>query len=283
MKQLLAACLLVSTAALTPVLAQGTDEFAKLPWVSGPEFGKIADQATIKLADKYMFLGADGTSRFLELTGNPPRPNHYLILPRAEGANWWAVFHFSPEGYVKDDEKLDADALLKSLKASDGPGNEERKRLGMSPLYTDGWEVPPHYDAATKRLEWGVRVRDDKGAMAVNYSSRLLGRDGVVAAILVTDPVNLAKDRVAFNAALTGFDFNGGKRYAEFRDGDKVAAYGLGALVLGGAAAAAAKTGAGKAIFKGLGVAILAGAAAAWAFLKRLFARRRESTTASGE
>ena len=42
---------------------------------------------------------------------------------------------------------------------------------------------------------------------------------------------------------LTGFRFREGQRYAEWRSGDKVAQYGLGALVVGGGTAVAAKTG----------------------------------------
>jgi uncharacterized membrane-anchored protein len=270
------------TAGVSAQAPDAPNEFQKLPWIAGPGVGQIADEASIKLSDQLMFLGEQGTRRFLELLGNPPRSNHYAIVPN-DGSDWFAVFSFSGEGYVKDSEKLDADALLAAIKESDGPGNEERKRLGMSPMYTDGWQVAPHYDATTQRLEWGVRLRDDNGNMTVNYATRLLGRNGVMSAILVTDPASLEKDRVAFNQALAGFQYNAGKTYAEFTEGDKVAAYGLGALVLGGAAAAAAKSGAGKAIFKGLGIAILAGAAGAWALVKKLFGRRRESVTVRSE
>ena len=181
------------------------------------------------------------TRRFLELMGNPPRDGHYLIAPA--DLDWFAVFSFDPVGYVKDDEKIDADALLKSLKESDAPGNEERKRLGMAPIYTDGWHVPPHYDAGTKRLEWGMRLRDEKGGMHVNYTSRLLGRSGVMSAVLVSSPQTLTEDMKAFNAALAGYDFVAGEKYAEFKSGDRIAEYGLAALVVGGAAAAAAKAG----------------------------------------
>src|SRR5262249_52971771 len=153
-------------------------------------------------------------------------------------------------------------------------GNDERKRLGMQPIYTDGWSVPPHYDEATRRLEWGVRLRDHDGRFVVNYTSRLLGREGVMSAVLVSNPESLEKDRAAVDAALNGFAYNSGKAYSEFKEGDKVAAYGLGALVLGGAAAAAAKTGAGKALFKGLWIALAAGAAAIWAFVKRFMGKK---------
>lgn len=275
MKQLLAwiACALAALATQT-VAAQGSidEEFRKLPWVMGPERGKVASQASIALDDKLMFLGEQGASRFLELAGNPPRPNHFVVVSRE--ANWFAVFSFNPDGYVRDDEKIDADALLKSLRDSDEPGNEERKKLGLAAIYTDGWQTVPHYDTATKRLEWGVKLRTEDGKSIVNYTSRLLGREGVMSAVLVSSPESLEKDMVAFKQALTGFEFDTGKRYTEFREGDKVAAYGLGALVLGGAAAAAAKTGAGKAFGKLILGGLAAGGALIWGLFKRLTGRK---------
>jgi uncharacterized membrane-anchored protein len=278
MKRWMMALALAAASAMVSAQDKGASKddpgaaFRNLPWVTGPEQGKIAEQATVKLGQDFGFLGEQGTSRFLELNGNPPRPGHYTLVPK-EGS-WFAVFHFNPDGYVRDNEKIDADALLKSMKEGDESGNEERKRHGMQPIYTDGWSVPPHYDQATRRLEWGVRLKDHDGRFIVNYTSRLLGREGVMTAVLVSNTETLDRDRAAFAKALDGFTYNSGKSYAEFKEGDKVAAYGLGALVLGGAAAAAAKTGAGKALFKGLWIALAAGAAGVWAFAKRMMGKK---------
>ena len=225
------------------LLAQGSqpDELKKLAWQSGPTEGRIGAKATIKVPQGYVFLGEKDTSRFLQLVGNPPRDGHYLFAP--DTLDWFAVFSFDATGYVKDDEKIDPDALLKTLKASDAPENEERKRLGLSPLYTVGWEVPPHYDTDTKRLEWGLRLKSEGERFTVNYTSRLLGRTGVMSAILVADPHTLAKDTHAFKAGLQDFSYVPGEKYAEFKAGDRVAEIGLAALVLGGAAAVASKKG----------------------------------------
>jgi uncharacterized membrane-anchored protein len=230
-----------------PLLAWGqadsatVAEMQKLAWQRGPVEGRIGDKAVLKVPQGYVFLDAKNTSRFLELTGNPPRDANYLFAPSS--LNWFAVFAFNPAGHVKDDEAIDADALLKSLKRSDQPENEERKRLGMEALYTDGWQVPPHYDTDTKRLEWGTRLRTERGELIVNYSSRLLGRSGVMSAILVSDPQNLAADSQEFKGALRDFSYVAGERYSEFKPGDKVAQYGLAALIVGGAAAVATKKG----------------------------------------
>src|SRR6185436_3988690 len=243
MKTLIALMLVVLSA---PGLAQkdpdqAKRELASLQWQKGPGSGKIANKAEIAIPDNYVFLDEKNTRRFLELTGNPPRDGHYTYAPLSLA--WFAIFSFSDTGYVKDDEKINPDELLKSLKDSDGPANEERKRLGMSPIFTDGWQVPPHYDPETKRLEWGVRLKTDHGEPVVNYTTRLLGRSGVMNATLVSDPATLAQDVGEFKTSLQKFSYVSGEKYSEFKQGDRVAEFGLAALILGGAAALATKKG----------------------------------------
>ncbi len=233
---------------------QAMQELRNLAWQKGPGTGQLAGKAQITIPDNYVFLDSQNTRRFLELTGNPPRDGHYTYAPST--LNWFAVFSFSSTGYIKDDEKINPDELLSSLKASDGPSNEERKRLGMSAILTDGWQVPPHYDPETKRLEWGVRLKTANGESVVNYTTRLLGRSGVMNATLVSDPNNLAQDIASFKGSLQKFAYVPGERYTEFKQGDHVAEFGLAALVLGGAAAVATK--------KGLWGAIAAFLAAFW-------------------
>ena len=257
------------------------EELQKLAWQRGPAEGALGDRAKIQVPKGYSFLAERDTRRFLELMGNPPRDKHYLIAP--SNLDWFAVFSFDPVGYVKDDEKIDADALLKSLKEGDAPGNEERKRLGMASIYTDGWHVPPHYDSATRRLEWGMRLRDEKGGLHVNYTSRLLGRSGVMSAVLVSSPQTLNSDIKEFNSALGGYSYNAGEQYAEFKSGDKIAEYGLAALVVGGAAAAAAKAGLFKTLGKFLWVIVGGVLMGGWALLKKLLGRKETPPPGPGQ
>jgi uncharacterized membrane-anchored protein len=217
------------------------EEMRKLSWQEGQGVGQIAKRATIAIPKDHVFLDSKNTRRFLELTGNPPRDENYTFAPAS--MDWFAIFSFSETGYIKDDEKIDPDDLLRTLKQSDGPGNDERKRLGMSPIHTDGWQIAPHYDPETKRLEWGVRLKTDSGQIVVNYTARLLGRTGVMSATLVSDPNTLSKDIAEFKRSLEGFSYAGGEKYSEFKQGDKIAEYGLAALIVGGAAALATKKG----------------------------------------
>jgi len=258
-------------------LAQSSDEspavrqLQQLAWQRGPAAGDLGGIATLKLAEGQGFLDAPNTKRFLELTRNPPRDHRYTLMARDGG--WFAIFFFEDSGYIKDDEKLDADALLKSLQEGDKAGNAERKRLGMPAIYTAGWAVPPHYDPVTRRLEWGVQLRGEDGHPLVNYSIRLLGRRGVMHAILVSAPESLTSDVAEFKASLSGYAFVSGEGYSEFRAGDRVAEYGLAALVLGGAAAVATKTGFVKAFGKLIVVGVMGLGAAVLAFFRRLFRR----------
>lgn len=281
MKKLLAAWALAGLAmagtagaqsASAPQAAEDTTarQLAELRWLPAGNTGSIDGKAQFKASPDFTFLDAGDTDKFLQLNGNPPQGSAYTIAP-VKGS-WFGILRFSPEGYIKDDEKIDADALLKQLKEQNVAGNEEKRKQGYGTLTLEGWALPPRYDDQNKRLEWGTRLRSDgDNAPLVNVSTRILGRSGYTSAILVSTPETLEADLAEFKRALKDFDYISGEKYSEWREGDKVAAYGLGALVVGGAAAVATSKGG----FKVIGLAIAAAAAGLWAGLKRLLARKK--------
>jgi len=275
-----ACALAVSLALAAPRAAVAADgeqdvraEMQKLPWQVGPATGDVGGRSKIRIPDGARLLPESSGSRFLELTGNLPEPGDTVLVHNG----WWATLSFEESGYVKDEEKLDPDALLSAMKRNDEKANEQRSKRGMATLDIDGWIVPPHYDPSTKFLEYGLKLHaSDSPRPVVNYTMRLLSRRGYETVVLVTSPDTLDRDVKDLHQVLEGFAFNPGETYSEFRAGDHVAEFGLGALVLGGAAAAAVKAG----WFKGLLVALAAGwkvvaaaAVAALAGLKRLFGR----------
>ena len=273
---------LVTLAALlcVPGLGRAQDDpvFKKikaLDWKTSPAQGQIAGKATIKLDGNLGFLDAANTSEFLTLQGNLPSTDTFTVA--APDLRWFAIFSFLDEGYVKDDEKIDADALLKTMKENNLASQEERKRHKLPPLFLEGWAIPPRYDPATRRLEWATMLRTETGHKTVNFSTKILGRRGHMDVVLVSSPEDLEQDIVAFKNSLRGFDYIAGERYSEWTQGDKVAAYGLGALVLGGAAALATKKGL-WAVLGGFFAAawkLIAGVAiAGLAGLKKLFSKK---------
>ncbi|MEM9333806.1 MAG: DUF2167 domain-containing protein [Pseudomonadota bacterium] len=182
---------------------------------------------------------------------------------------WFALFSYEDTGHVEDDEDIDADALLDSIRAGTEVGNEERRRRGWAEMNIVGWQSKPAYSDQTNRLSWAI-LAESAGEEIVNYNTRLLGRTGVISAVLVAEPAILDTSIAEFETLLEGFAYNPGQTYAEYKPGDKLATYGLAALVTGGAAVAVTK-GLNSGTLKAIGLAILAGFAFLWGRIKRLF------------
>jgi uncharacterized membrane-anchored protein len=257
-----------------PLLAQG--QGPKLSWIAGPKTVDLGRVAKLDLPAGYIFLGADDTRRLQEAMGNVPDGGEVgLVAPASEDESWFVIFDYRAVGYVKDDEKdaIDARAILDGIREGTEEANKVRKQKGVPGVHVVGWQQPPRYDERTHNLTWGILGRDDEGGKVVNFNVRLLGRNGYVSATLVEDSERIAAARPELDTLLDAFSFKAGSRYSEFRPGDKVAEYGLAALVAGGAGAVAAKTGLLAALFKLLakaGKAVLLLFAALMAGLKKL-------------
>ncbi len=136
-----------------------------------------------------------------------------------------------------------------------------------------GWNRKPYSEDSTHNLEWGIIGEDDQGGRAVNHSSRILGRRGVMRAQLVAGAERINASLAEYREATKRFTFTPENRYTSFVRGDKVAEYGLGALIVGGAAAAAARTGLWKSLIKILAAfwkLILVGVAAVGGMILKL-------------
>jgi uncharacterized membrane-anchored protein len=222
-----------------------------------------------------MFTGRDGTKMFMELTQNPVGRTErgVALCTMGEGREpWFAVFSYSPSGYVRDDERdqLDADAIITSIRRGTEASNRTRADRGWETLTIEGWTQEPFYDASSNNLTWSLTAATSSGGRSVNHSVRVLGRGGVMHVDLVADPAQLNAALPVFTAMISGFGYKSGHRYAEWREGDKLAEYGLAALIAGGAGVAVAKSGLLGKLWK----VIVAGVAAALAGLKRMFGRK---------
>ncbi|GHG82466.1 DUF2167 domain-containing protein [Comamonas sp. JC664] len=223
------------------------DTGPRINWTEGPALVDLGtDIAQLDLPAGYSFAGPDDARTILRSMGNRPSGSEMgLLIPNTEGQQWFVVFSWQPVGYVKDDEKddIDADALLKNLQNAAEEGNVWRKENNIPSLRVIGWAEPPRYDERTNNLVWATLAESEGGERSVNYNMRLLGRRGLVSAVLVEDPDLLAQSKPFAFTAIDTFSFKSGSKYAEWRQGDKVAQYGLTALVAAGAGAAGVKLG----------------------------------------
>ena len=245
----------------------------------GPVDITLRDQAHLHLPAGYVWVPTPAAAQLMRSMGNRTDDTFVGAIFPADDADWMAVVKFVKEGYIKDDDAKDwnADDLLKSLKEGTEAANEERAKRGIPSIEVTGWAQKPQYDAASHRLVWSAlsqRKGSTDGNQGVNYNTYALGREGYLSLNLITNAKDLDKYKPDASKLLGAIQYDDGKKYADFNSStDKVAAYGLAALVAG---AAVKKLGLFAIIAAFLAkfakLAVVAGGAALWGIAK-LFKR----------
>jgi uncharacterized membrane-anchored protein len=156
-------------------------------------------------------------------------------------AGWGVVVTYDKDGHVKDDDadKINYTDLLKEMQEGMEENNKARKEQGYAPMTLVGWAEQPSYNKAQHKLYWAKELRtegdQDNG---LNYNIRVLGREGVLVLNAVAGMDQIAQVRQEMKNVTAFTDFTPGNRYTDFNAStDKVAEYGLAALVAGGVAA----------------------------------------------
>jgi uncharacterized membrane-anchored protein len=250
--------------------------------------------ATLKVSREFRYLPPEDTKTVLvDLWNNPPEIGSGtlgMIFPAdvnpLSRSSWGVVITYQADGYVRDDdaEKIDYADLLKQIQQATEDGNAQRIKQGYSPMKVVGWAEPPRYDKAEHKLYWAKELQfGDETSHTLNYSIRVLGRQGVLELNAVAGMSGLDAIKQRMPDVISMVEFNAGSRYADFTPGrDKVAEYGLAALILGGVAA---KVGLFKGIFLALLAAkklIIVAVVAAAGFIGRILGFKKKSkTTAS--
>jgi len=220
---------------------------AGIKLIKSPSTVKLGSVAEFKLPEGFYAIDPGSLKKFYDFTRNSynDRAVGVVIAP----SDWMLFFDYDESGYVKDEEKnsLDSGKLMKSMTANETESNKARVDRGWDAMKIAGWASEPHYDSKTHNLKWAIKLtssRDNFKSHWINESIRLLGRGGVMEVTLVTDTETFATDSASADTLLAShYSYVAGQRYAEFKEGDKMAEYGLAALVLGGAGAVAFKMG----------------------------------------
>lgn len=227
------------------VMPAAAEEQLNLNWVEGGQKVDLGTNlAELQLDKSLLFLNADDTRKLDAAGGGKPTGREIgSVYPMDEQQNWAVFFEYEDVGHIKDDEKdeIDADALLDSYKQGTEEANKEKQPENQ--LFVDGWDIAPFYDEAVHSLSWSLLAHTNSNEKVINYNVRILTREGVISAILVSDPAHLAEDRKILNEIiLPNFKVKSGEQYSDFNEStDKVAEYGLTGLILGGAGIAVAK------------------------------------------
>jgi len=206
--------------------------------------------AKINLPKNFRYLDPKQSERVLvELWGNRPQDAKTLgmIVPAdislSGHGSWGVVISYQEDGYVEDDDaaRINYDDLLKQMKEGEAEENEERKKQGYDSMVLVGWAAPPRYDQASHKLYWAKEFQvGDYQTHTLNYDIRVLGRRGVLSLNAIAGMDQLQAVEKDMQQVLGFVEFNEGNRYGDYVAGvDKVAAYGIGALIAGKVAAKA--------------------------------------------
>jgi uncharacterized membrane-anchored protein len=280
-------CLTLGTAIAAAPADHAAEEAAAQKQVASmqPQQGHVTlpgSIATLDLPPSFRYLNPQDTDRLLVAWGNPPGSQTLGMIVPAEvdplsNESWGVVVTYDKDGHVKDDDAdgIDYAKLLKEMQEGSAAANAERKKQGYPGMQLAGWAEPPHYDKAVHKLYWAKDLlNEDSGHHGLNYNIRVLGREGVLVLNAVADMDQLGQIRSEMQKVTAFTNFTAGNRYADFNaKTDKVAEYGIAALVAGGVAAKLglfAKLAALLLAFKKLlVVAVAAVGSAIWKLFKR--------------
>jgi uncharacterized membrane-anchored protein len=243
--------------------------------------------ATLHLGEKYRYMSPEEGNKLLQLWGNLPDESLLGVVvpaevdPMSEGR--WAVFlNYKDEGHIDDSDAndIDYDDLLKDMQKGEKEANEARKSAGYDTLTLVGWAEPPRYDASAKKLYWAKDIASGSGGgHSLNYDVRVLGREGVLEMEAVAPMSQLAQVKHDMEPLIAVAEFNKGYRYAEFdKNTDRMAEYGLGALVAGTIAAKTGLLAKLIGVLAGLWKFIAIGFVAIGSFIAKLFGKKKEET-----
>jgi uncharacterized membrane-anchored protein len=241
--------------------------------------------ATLHLGEKYRYMPPEEANKLLQIWGNlPDETTQGAVVPADveplhEGG--WAVFlNYVDEGHIDDSDanEIDYKELLQNMKEGEKEANEQRKAAGYDTLSLVGWAEAPHYDATSKKMYWAKEIAAGSGGEhALNYDVRVLGREGVLSMEAVAPMSQLAQVRRDMEPLIGVAEFNEGFRYAEFNaKTDRMAEYGLGALIAGAAATKLGLFGKLIALLLAFKKVVIAAVIGLFALVAKMFGKKKD-------
>lgn len=235
-----------------PLLGQETYEgelqqailAAEKVMITGPKTIEIFDQATLELPAKFVFIPNPEASNIMRAMGNSVGEGfNGLIMPESADTWWFITVNYDNAGYIKDDDakSWDTEEMLQNMKENAEHVNEERAKRHIPEVDVAGWVQTPMYYDDSHEVIWSVATKakgvPDDQAQGVNYNTLVLGRQGYISLNLITALSSVETLKPTSKTLIDKLHFIDGKKYSDVNLAtDKIAEYGLAALITGVAA-----------------------------------------------
>ena len=248
-----------------------------LDWKAGGPQTLAASKSVVTVPDGYRMVVGDDARRLLELAGNPADPEIEadVVTP---GFEQEVMFEFFNVGFVTVDDWGDVDPgeMISAIRENTENENKNREARGVSPIHVVGWLKEPTLDRASNAVYWAIEADDGGPTRLVNSIALKLGRSGYEKLIWITDKNSYKPQGGALDVLRDAHTFNTGSRYSDYVTGDRLAGYGVAALVGAVAGAKLLKVGVltvALLFLKKFAVLAVVAAGAVMGFFKRLFKR----------
>lgn len=262
--------------------SKSSEQELNVDWISGGKKIAVGTKfADINLDKELLYLNEKDTKTFQEANYNNESTGLEIgsIYPKDEKESWYVVIEYEEVGYIKDNEKIDQDKLLKEFINNQNEYNKQNIKEPKSEVV--GWEKAPYYDEKLHTIAWSILYKQDVKGMEqyANHFSKLLTRRGFISFILVAETKDMDKARkILSEKIIPSFEVRAGNKYSDYNSKvDKKAEFGITGVILGTAGIAAAKNG-GLAfillLFKKAWILIAAAVAGVIGFLKKIFSKK---------
>jgi uncharacterized membrane-anchored protein len=160
--------------------------------------------------------------------------------------------------------------LLQSVVEATDKGNKERRAENLPEMFVEKWVQQPTFDHASHTAYWSIEARDSRGAEVVNSIAVRLGRSGFEKLVFISAINDYHQLGGTLDHMLKSFSFPEGQTYEDHVSTDKMAGYGIAALVgalVGAKAVKVAAVGGIALFFKPILAVLLAILSKAWVIL----------------
>lgn len=243
-----------------PAAALTADEeiaaLKQLPWTRTAGIYTLPISGSkLALSRGYIAVFGPDAQRAYKLFGNPSeRSRLETVVVGGKDLDQVVTFeNISSTGYIGLDDwgQLDPAALLAEIQHNTDLENQQRRQQGISALHVRAWVQPPTLDRSTATAYWAIASDEETGGINVNSVALRLGRDGFEKLTWIgMEDQYQATDVLA--VMLRAHSFAPGTSFADHISTDRMAGYGVAALVATVLGAKAVKVAAGGAAAGGL-------------------------------
>lgn len=250
--------------------------FQSLEWNEHGSHELKLSNSKIDLPKGYFILLGDQAKKERLINGDSSSSETIDAVIYSEDDKNNVILEFYPEGYISLDDwdKVDANAMLTEISEGTEAANKERAKIGLEPLHVVGWIKPPYLNRKTNTVYWSIEGKDDENSF-VNSIALRLSRNGYEKFTLMTDKETFTSGPNVLQKMLRVHNFDSGYRYEDHVPGDKMAEYGIAALVAASVGAKIAKATGLFLILKKFGALILGAIAGIFYKIKNYFSSKK--------